>query len=140
MLDERVTTKQWCKRNIFQRGQSHFFFSWNAMLFPGTNFHFGRFGRPPKKSVVSKSEKQKKKKKKKVLRLIPYFPLLFQIFHLSFHSFPSFLLHFIFPFFLTSLFLVDQQKFVGEKRGGSVTPLQLKYISIHCPKFVLKYF
>ena len=92
------------KRNIFQRGQSHFpdFFPSVKCFFLVENSHFGRPTRNFK--VVLKSEK-----KKGLLLNLKLFLLPFSIFHLSLFDFPSFLV--LFHFVLASLSTVGQQKF-----------------------------
>ena len=89
---------QWHKRNIFQRGQSHFsqffFPAWN-MFFPGKNFPF--WYTPHKFQWFQKAtSKIKEKKKKSPLLIFILFPLPFSIFHVFPFKLPSFPLHFPF--------------------------------------------
>ena len=108
------------KRNIFQRGHSHF--SWYEKgSFPVENFHFGR-----PKTNFSGIEKWKAKKKKEVLSSF----CNFSSFHFQFSNFPfSIFLLFcsIFSFFLASLFPVGQQKFPCQKSLGAFWPLPHHY-------------
>ena len=77
-----------------------------------------------KKNKKKKNQKKKKKKrrKKKSSPHFVTFPNSILIFHLPYLDFPSFLLHF--PFFLASLFPIDQQKFPrSEVSVGHSAPL-----------------
>ena len=116
--------KQWkCRhgrnRKIFLRGQSNFswFISRRDMLFPGSNFHFGR-----PKTNFSRLEKWKEKKRKKK-------PSSFPFFHFQFFTFLFTILFFSspfspFPFFsLPLFFLVGQHKFPIRSLGGAPCPL-----------------
>ena len=100
----RLILIQGHKRNIFQRGQSHFpdFFPSVKCFFPVENSHFGR----PTRNFIG------------VLKL---FLLPFSIFHLPLFDFPSFLVHF--HFVLASLSPVGQQKF----------PCLTEWAVISCP-------
>ena len=106
---------QWHKRNIFQRGQSHFscFFSWcENMLFPYKNYPFGR---PQTILVISKSDKQK---------IFTPFPLPFSISHTPL-SFPI-LLFFPSPCSLSSLPLFSwwvSKNFLVKNVKGAFCPL-----------------
>ena len=104
-----MVPSQWCKRNIFLGvGAKSLFpiFSWREILFPGRNFHFGKWPQTNfsgfKKAKNFFFSKKKKKKKKG--------PLLI----LKFHSFFPSILHFppcqlfllFFAIFLASLFSI----------------------------------
>ena len=98
-----------------------FFLAWNAF----SQQKISILVDPKQISVVLKSEKQKKKKKKGPLLILQLFLLPFIFNFPPFPTFPFkkisfFFLHF--PFFLTSLFLVGQQKFPGQKCLGHSAP------------------
>ena len=119
-LTKGQTQRQWCKRNIFQRGQSHF-----ARFFPGVKYAFSQWKfsilvHPKQTSLISKSEKQKEKKEV-LCSFSHFFP---SIFHFPPSTLAIFLLFFsLFPFFFASIFPIGLQKKISEKcQGGILLP------------------
>ena len=124
-LTKGQTQRQWCKRNIFQRGKvtfPNFFQVWN-MLFLSGNFPF--WYTPNKRHWFQKVKSKKKKKSSLLIFTLLPFHFSFPTFHFS--NFPSFLLHF--PFFLCLYFPNRSAKKISVKnvRGAFSCPPPPRY-------------